>query len=408
MQFKKLFLFSLLAIYAFHNLAAQEQQEKNIVNPIMENLKISGYIQAEYQYGEKDAVLKVGDVNEGNSSFSRIGVRRGLIKMTYTDGIGMGVFQLNITEKGINLKDLYINIKDPWIGTNALRVGIFSRPFGYEVGYSSSQRESPERASFVPILFPDERDLGAMLVLQAKETSPWSLLKFEGGFFAGNGIKAETDSRLDFIGHLTAGKKSDVFGKWNVGISYYGGSVFEGTDYEYRMQNRSFITDSAVSHKNDYAKRRYIGFDVQYSIDFPFGLTKIRAEYIFGTQPATQSSSKSPNSSTRQYVDTYIRKFSGGYVYFIQNIGKYPVALVLKYDWYDPNTQISGNEINENNTMADVAQSTLGCGVLWDIYSKLRLQAYYEWNKNEQSHNFAPAQKDLADNVFTFRLQYKF
>jgi len=37
---------------------------------------------------------------------------------------------------------------------------------GYEVCYSTSSLESPERATIIQYFFPDERDLGAMLTLR--------------------------------------------------------------------------------------------------------------------------------------------------------------------------------------------------------------------------------------------------
>ena len=46
--------------------------------------------------------------------------------------------------------------------------GVFNRPFGHEIGYSTSGLESPERATIIQYFFPDERDLGAMLTLRLK------------------------------------------------------------------------------------------------------------------------------------------------------------------------------------------------------------------------------------------------
>lgn len=82
---------------------------------------------------------------------------------------------------------------------------------------------------------------------------------------------------------------------------------------------------------------------------------------------------------------------------------------MLKYDWYDPNTEVAGNEIGLNHTAAgDVAQNTLGFGMLWRVNTSLRLQAYYEINKNETTENVSNYVADRKDDVFTLRLQYKF
>ncbi len=377
---------------------------------ILQKFKVSGYIQTQYQWGEKDASLKVGGANENpEESFSRFGIRRGRIKFTYENGIASGVFQLDMTEKGVGIKDAYLNVKDPWIGTIALKAGIFDRPFGYEISYSSSRRESPERSTIFQTLFPEERDLGAMLTLQAPKTSPWNILKLEGGLFAGNGIKLETDSRLDFIGHLSANKNigSDI--KIGGGVSYYNGGVYEGSKKIYTMDGSGFIVDSTDDNLGKYAKREYVGFDLQFSVMSILGMTQFRGEYLTGQQPGSSSSTKSPNSSTLPTNDTYIRNFNGGYIMLVQDIGQLPFSAVLKYDWYDPNTKVSGDEIGTHKTgKADIAQNTFGVGVLWRATNNLRLQAYYEFNKNETSANLAGYDSDRKDDVFTLRLQYKF
>ncbi|MCC8095799.1 MAG: OprO/OprP family phosphate-selective porin, partial [Tannerellaceae bacterium] len=375
----------------------------------LKKLKVSGYIQTQYQYGQKDASLKVGSANENmEDAFNRIGIRRGRIKFTYEEGIVSGVFQLDITEKGGGFKDAYLNVKDPWVGTNALRAGVFDRPFGYEISYSSSRRESPERSTVFQTLFPDERDLGAMLILQPAKTSPLNFIKLEAGLFAGNGIKQETDNRKDFIGHLSLANPIGDNTKYGVGVSYYHGSVYQGDSSVYTMHDKRFVQNKSGDNLGSYAKRQYVGFDAQISHMSLVGLTQLRAEYLFGQQPGTASSSKSPNSSTLPDHATYIRNFTGGYVMLVQDLDLSPFSVVLKYDWYDPNTKVSKNEVGLNGTgKADALQTTVGVGALWRINNNLRLQAYYEFNDYQSSDNLASLDA-IESNVFTLRLQYKF
>lgn len=375
-----------------------------------DKLKVSGYIQAQYQYGEEDASLSVGAGNENeDEGFHRVGIRRGRIKFAYEEGIASAVFQLDLTEKGIGFKDAYLNLKDPWMRSSALRAGIFDRPFGYEIAYSSSRRESPERSLVFRTLFPEERDLGAMLILQAPKSSPFHLLKLEAGLFAGNGIKQETDSRKDFIGHLSVEKalsKTFVFG---AGMSYYYGGVYQGTENVYTTTNGRFVLDSNADNVGEYAKREYIGFDGRMILNTIIGKTQLRGEYLTGTQPGLAGSSKSPNASMRPSADTYIRNFQGGYTMLVQDLGKSPVALVLKYDWYDPNTKAAANQIGENGTTkTDISRSTWGIGALWNLSKFIRLQAYYDINLNEKSNKLAGYEGNVKDNAFTLRLQYKF
>jgi hypothetical protein len=192
-------------------MARLEQKSKFLEEAVkkLQNFKISGYVQAQYQYGEADASLKVGTKNDNpDKGFHRIGIRRGRIKLAYDDRFAAGTFQIDLTEKGINLKDAYLTVKDAWFHSGCqIKAGVFNRPFGDEISYSSSVRESPERTILCQSLFPDERDLGLMLTLQAPSTSAWSILKLEAGIFAGNGIKLEIDNRTDFIGHLSVNKE---------------------------------------------------------------------------------------------------------------------------------------------------------------------------------------------------------
>ena len=387
-----------------------EQRTQTIEETLkaLQKFKVSGYIQTQYQWGEKDASLKVGSGNNNSDeSFNRFGIRRGRIKFTYEDSITLGVFQLDMTEKGVGIKDAYFGIKDPWIGTNVLKAGVFDRPFGNEISYSSSRRESPERSTIFHTLFPEERDLGIALTLQAAKTSPLNFLKLEAGLFAGNGIKQETDNRKDFIGHLSASNNIGSNAKWGLGASYYNGSVFQGNENIYTMDGSFFILDNTLENKGKFAKREYVGFDGQFSVMSVLGLSQIRAEYLFGTQPASKGNNKSPNSSTLIIADTYIRNFSGGYVIFVQDLGQLPLSVVLKYDWYDANTKVAGNDIGLNGTGAsDLTQNTLGFGMLWRANNNIRLQVYYELNCNEKTENLAI--NDIKNDVFTLRLQYKF
>lgn len=385
-----------------------EALEKDITK--LKKLKVSGYIQGQFQWGQEAASLKVGSPNENpENSFNRIGIRRGRVKFTFEESIAMAVFQLDITDKGeVGIKDAYLNIKDPWIGSMAFRAGVFDRPFGYEIGYSSSRRESPERSAVFQTLFPDERDLGAMLVLQAPKSSPWSILKLEAGLFSGNGIKKETDNKKDFIGHLSAAKNwSSV--SLSGGMSYYNGRVYQGSQNVYKMDGKKFVLDDNAGNKGSFAKREYVGFDAQLTVKSTIGATQLRGEYLFGKQPGTSSSTKSPNSSNLPTADTYVRDFRGGYVMLVQDIADTPFAVVGKFDWYDPNTKVSKDQVGINGTgKADISRNTLGLGALWNATSSIRVQAYYEFNDNEKTQHIAGFDKNAKDDVFTLRLQYKF
>ncbi len=386
---------------------------ESLLNPF-QGFKISGYIQLQYQYGEKDALLNVGtNVNQDlTSGFNRIGVRRGRIKFAFEKGIVSAVFQPDFTEKGVSIKDAYLGVKDPWVGTNSIKAGVFDRPFGFEISYSSSQRESPERSTIFQTLFPDERDLGAALTLQPAKTSKWNFIKLEAGMFAGNGISIEVDNRKDFIGHLSF---SPTFGnsiKLGAGVSFYNGYVYQGTPNVYTMDGTSFVLNNDAGNKGDYSLRQYFGADLQLSAIWAAGMTALRGEYLWGQQPGSQAATRSPAKITALLNnDTYRRDFSGGYVMLVQDFGTLPLSAVVKYDWYDPNTAVKGDEVGasgSNTSIVDALKNTWGIGLVWRINNNLKATAYYDFVNYEKSANIPVLAADQYEgNVFTLRLQAK-
>jgi phosphate-selective porin len=418
------FVFLLLSFFTFFMVVAQES--KTVDNSKSGKLKVTGYMQPEWQLGEEAATLNVGKQKQEDDQdelFNRVGVRRGRIKFFYDDGnLGSGGFQFNVIDKPglegaqVQIKELYLNLKAPWNKKSSFQAGVFNRPFGFEVNYSSSSIESPERSRITTSLLPDECDLGGMIVLTPGESSPFNFLTFQGGFFAGNGINPETDNRKDFIGQLVASKS---FGKIHMGagVSYYNGGVFQTNDSVYSMNGNAFILDDATN-KGNYSKREYIGFDAQLKLKSTLGLTQLRGEFIFGTQPGTSASSCSPTRSKLPTPEnTYVRPFSGGYVMLIHDIGESPFSAVLKYEMYDPNSSVSGNDIGTNGSFtgkADIQYNTLGAGVYWQISPSIRTTLFYDMNANETSNLLSSTNyrndyaSDRKDNVLTMRLQYKF
>jgi hypothetical protein len=398
---------------------------------LMKKLKISGYIQAQWQLA--DTMGQVSPFSGGNFpkySDNRFQLRRGRVKFTYKGNLTQAVLQIDATERGVSLKDAYVNFKDPWLQMFTVQAGVFNRPFGYEIAYSSSSRETPERARVTQTLFPGERDLGAMLTIQPRKESRYNFIRLNAGVIAGNGIGLEIDSHKDFIGQLgiTKTNRSENF-RYGIGVSYYNGGVFQETKKVYNMETLAdgitsgFVVDSTVSNLGQYSKRIYYGADAQVSLDWAIGMTTLRGEYIFGDQPGGASSNISPNSRSVPNtlpgsIDTYNRPFSGAYVYFIQNILHSRHEIVVKFDFLDPNTEVNGMDIvstvdfNEgtlktNFSGADVRYTTWGFGYNLRIAANVKLMAYYEIVKNEETA-LKGYTKDITDNVLTIRAQFKF
>ena len=424
-----------------------EQIKDNVENNTgeikkLKKLKVSGYVQTQFEVGQEFASTKVGNkTNFDNTrdgaynketntsdknSFFRFGIRRGRIKFAWEESFGSAVFQLDITEKGVGFKDAYFKVSEPWLNIFSLTAGIFDRPFGDEISYSSSRRESPERTLLFQKLFPDERDLGAMATVVAPKSTVVEGLKLDAGAFCGNGITLPDNGKMDFIGHLKYDKKwsNMTFG---IGTSIYYGTVRNIDTLLYTVQN----VDGVKRWKSDKVDtlqknvRQYYGFDAQFSIQTSWGITNLRGEILFGTQPSQNGDLTSPKAGVLPYSNNtkynYIRKFWGAHLYVVQDIYRTPLTVVLKYAYMNPNTKIS-NEALTNKT--DLSYNYFGFGLLVRCTSYLRLMCFYEMPFNQTDNGFtAPAAnakpaagfnhvkdytKHVKESVFTCRLQFKF
>lgn len=384
----------------------------------LSRIKISGYIQTQWQWADSNGV---NSAFQGglfpSESHNRFMVRRGRLKVSYDNDYSQYVLQLDATEKGVSLKDAYILVKEPWLKTFALKGGVFDRPFGFEISYSSSSREAPERSRLFQTLFPQERDLGASIEIFPTE-GILSNFNFKGGLFNGNGINPETDNQKDFIGRLGFTLPFyDANLEIDGGVSSYNGGVKLPTNrYLYTVDSPTLAIKDSSTNIN-IVDRNYLGFDLQFYYDLPvIGGLSLRGEYISGKQPGGPATSVSQTIPASAGNDVYLREFAGYYLNYVQNLGD-KFQLVVKYDVYDPNTNVSGNEIGENSAArlgpADIKFSTLGYGLVYYWDANVKFTVYYDDVTNETSSNFNINNKyiyydNIPDNVFTFRMQYKF
>ncbi|MFM8951015.1 MAG: porin, partial [Bacteroidota bacterium] len=170
----------------------------------------------------------------------------------------------------------------------------------------------------------------------------------------------------------------------------------------------------AISDRG-FTERTYMGADLRLTVKWKAGSTTLRGEYITGQQPGLSTSSRSPNDKSPISKDIYNREFSGGYFYLIHALPKLPLEFVAKYDIYDPNTDVSGDEVgkvpgasDKTTNETDLKYTTLGFGLNWYYDQNIRLMAYYDMVTNETSTNLSGWTADKQDNVFTLRMQVKF
>ena len=399
---------------------------KDTVRPFLkrfENLRFTGYIQPQFQVAQSKGSKSFEGGDFSAFSNSRFMLRRARLKLDYliTDTINKWAkalfsFQVDATERGVNVRDMFVKLYDGKWHAFSLTAGLFARPFGFEVNLSSAYRETPERGRMSQILMPTERDLGAMVSFEPQSRKhAFSFLKIDAGIFNGQGLSGTTefDSYKDFISRVSI--KPVKIKQWELssGLSLLLGGWRQATKYVYEVKNGPsgnafFDVDSSVSNIGKISPRRYYGADVQLKLHHGWGASEWRAEYWTGKQPGTLLNSVNPG--TLPLVPVYRRNFNGGFFYFLQNIINEKHQLLFKYDWYDPNTKIKENEIGSNGTnfsTADISYTTIGVGYAYYFNDHIKLVTYYDIVRNKATQ-LADYNMDLKDNILTCRLQFRF
>jgi hypothetical protein len=319
----------------------------------LNRMRLSGYLQAQYVNDERSTnELSSPTATRNLDQFS---VRRARVKFTYQfSPTSRFVLQPDIATSGVSLKDGYVEFTEPWTSwKNTLTAGQFNWPFGFEIMYSSSSREVPERSRVVRTLFPGERDRGVMF----SGLGMGERLSYRVALVNGTG----TAQSFDF------NKRKDVVARvgYSFGIVDVGASAYRGED---------LVTTSTNARGREFDKERY-GVDVQWITPLP-GLG-VRGEYIAGKQ--------APSSGTTR---TESHDVDGWYLYAIQNLGTRH-QLAVRLDEYDADTDVDNNAIRTINPSYTFH---------WDANSKV--MASYEFIETEAN--------DPDDNVFTLRYQYSF
>jgi hypothetical protein len=403
---------------------------KDTVRPFLhrfENIRITGYMQPQFQVAQADGAPSFEGGNFAQFSRSRFMLRRARVRIEYLltskEKLPKALFnfQIDATERGVFVRDMFIRLYETKKNVMSMTAGLQSRPFGFELNYGSSSRESPERGRMSQILLTGERDLGVMVSFEPqKKQHKFFHLKGDAGFFNGQGLSGTTDfdSHKDFISRVSIKpytiKKIEIGG----GLSLLLGGWKNGTKYVYTSGSATngdkiFTVDSSASNLGRSSPRHYYGADVQVKLKHQWGETEWRAEYWFGTQPGTATSTTNPGTlpnSNGTPLPTYVRHFDGAFFYFLQNIINTKHQLVLKYDWYDPNIKVKKSDIGKagaNLTAADIKYSTLGLGYIYHLNPQTKIIFYYDIVTNETT-SLAGATTDQKDDVFTCRLQFRF
>ncbi|MCJ7458675.1 MAG: OprO/OprP family phosphate-selective porin [candidate division Zixibacteria bacterium] len=360
---------------------------------ILKWVKISGYIQARYEYNDssQNGVAGGYDVSK-NLNANNFYIRRGRIKFTIQPGSASKyVIYFDASKNTVSLKEAYVELYKG-IGKHNLTLtfGQFNYPFGYEIEYSSSKRDFPERSLAENNLFKGERDRGVNLT--------WVLPKYlqiNAGLFQGYGIEDKNFTWFDPT------KAKDVIGRAKVklgmvdfGLSGYWGKVYfpgsaavSGVTIWYDANGNGIIDAGEIKTSAPRAavpavekdKIRY-GADAQVYLDFlPLGGTGIRGEYY---------QAKDNDKDER-----------GWYFWVSQNIFT-RFGAAARYDYWDPNT--------DSNVKNDATGTlSLALHYFWDSY--VRITAAYDIpHQLKENSLFTKYSGDRKDNRFTLQFQFMF
>ncbi|MFY7840635.1 MAG: porin [Lacibacter sp.] len=389
-----------------------------------DHLRFSGYIQPQFQIAESKGIKTFDGPDFGTNVNNRFTLRRSRVRIDYVHfgketkpGVQI-VFQFDVNERGFTIRDVWGRIFENKYQSFAFTTGMFARPFGYEVNLSSGDRETPERGRMSQTLMKSERDLGAMITFeQRKKDAKLRYLKMDLGLFNGQGINAtgDFDNSKDLIARMALkpyplSKKLTLSG----GLSMLHGGLLQNTRYKYNVVNSGNIekmqVDSSLTNIGAVSPRRYYGADMQLKWKNKKGFTEIRGEYVQGTQTGTANSSETPAALVAGTDGFHIRKFNGAYIYFLQHLFSDKHQLLVKYDWYDPNTDVKGKQIGAagaNLSAANIKYNTLGVGYANYLTENVKLILYYTFVKNEAT-SLTGYTGDIKDNVLTCRLQFRF
>ncbi|HEY0261408.1 MAG TPA: hypothetical protein VGB95_00145 [Chitinophagales bacterium] len=85
--------------------------------------------------------------------------------------------------------------------------------------------------------------------------------------------------------------------------------------------------------------------------------------------------------------------------------------ITIKYDWFDPNTQLKGTDLHvDGNTMpypiTDIKYSTIGFGYSFTPYNWFKFTVWYDHVMNEKTNVPGYLNDYKKDDVLTIRTQF--
>ncbi|HAH23774.1 MAG TPA: hypothetical protein DCL77_08455 [Prolixibacteraceae bacterium] len=400
-------------------------------------IKVSGYMQAQWQYFE----------NPGVQPNNFVSLRRARLKFTYeaADGVKF-LLQPDFLPGAVSLREAYVVLNDRWTKSFSLWAGKFNRP-NYEVEYSSSQLENLERSLVIRTLYPGEYALGAKLEYKPSMIPihiQLALLNGNDGLTINNsaGVNLNSNENKDIDNY----KDIMVRATYNLKLGSFGGLDFGAHGYFGSLKSNALNTLSSdyttlkSVNIGDAVKRNWVGGEFQLFADVLGGMS-LKGEYIAGKNASIGYAPVAAVGTTAAVpgVANFQNNFAGYYLYFIKNLGK-KNQFSFRYDYYDPNTDISGKDVtitkftapdattlkNKASGKSDLATSTFGFALHHYFDDNLRISLDYDIVQNEKvsaagllTEDYTKADgtkvpagldysKVVNNNVLTLRIQAKF
>jgi phosphate-selective porin len=354
----------------------------------LNKIKVSGYIQAQWEhYG--------ADLEKTNGYNNTFYIRRARIKFTYepADGVKF-VLQPDFSTGNLALKDAYAVVNIPKLKNVTFWMGQMNRP-NYDVEYSSSSRELLERARVTTTIYPGEREIGAKLEYTGIKVPLLAQIMIMNGNFTGTQAK-DVDSRKDVMARFVYSVKLPDAGVGiDFGANHYFGNTLAKTN---QYVKKSDGTLDSLNNVWRYLDKHWTGGEIRIYADVLGGMS-VKAEYVAGINNIPSAVASTATMAQKKAAPNLYNNFAGYYLTLVKNIGAKNQA-VVRYDYYDPNTKLSGDAAN--NALFYKTWS-----FAWQHYlnDNIRITAQYTMPKNETN---ASNPSDFKDNLFTIRVQAKF
>jgi len=272
---------------------------------------------------------------------------------------------------------------------------------------SSGDREMPERARMLAVLYPGERDRGVRL------TAKYGVFRLASAILNGNVFPAvstysgistrvsdpiagaiDQSSAKDFVGRLGA----------DLGFIVFGGSLHYGSTIATTAGKAAAGMTAAVPSSYQRFRRTRVGGDAQAYLDIPMvGGLVLRGEVIYAVDKNRDYAGVTANACRDV-------KSLGWYATLVQNVGDH-FGVVFRLDQFDKNRGVGDSCLMDPATTTSMIDSvknakidrvtTIGGGAIIHVSGNLKATAIYE-------HVGEQGALAIDNDIFTLRMQAKF